>query len=105
MAGDLTHPYVAGIICGPKEERLGRALKKRFDAVIKRRRLPVVYLILKTKPKNFKNIKNCMKMMDVIAVNLGPNFILNKNGRFYRYLLKDIVTESLGLIARYIDTL
>ncbi len=105
MAGDLVHPYVAGVICGPRDERRCRALKKRFDAMIKKRRLTIVYLILKTEPKNFKNIKDCMKMMDVIAVNLGPNFILNKNGRFYGYLLKNIVIESLDLIARYIDTL
>ncbi len=105
MASDLIHPYVAGIICGPRKERHCRALKKKFDAIIKKRRLPIVYLILNTEPKNFKNIKDCMKMMDVIAANLGPNFILNKNGRFYRYLLKDIVDESLDLITRYIDTL
>lgn len=105
MAGDFKHPYVAGIICGPKEERRCRALKKRFDAMIQKRRLPLVYLVLKTEPKNIKNISNCMKIMDVVAVNIDPKFtkgkinlILNKKSRFCGYLLKDVVNNSLDLL-------
>ena len=107
MAGNFKHPCVAGIICNPKEEKHCRALKRKFDAMIKKRRMPIAYLILKTNPKSLKNIRDYMKMMDVIAVNLDTryspeksyNFILNKNGRFYEYLLRDIVVESLDLLS------
>jgi hypothetical protein len=105
MAGDFIHPLVAGVICGPKDERACRALKRRFDAAVKRRRLHLVYLVLRTGQnavKDIRAIKACMKAMDVTAVNIRMNgrafLLLNEKGRFRAYPVKDVVKESLELL-------
>lgn len=62
------HPYVVGIIgsnlSSSKYVKIQRAFK----------RLGHVYLPLKVEPKYLKNIILCMKLMDVVGINVSKEY-------------------------------
>lgn len=120
MEKNFNHPFVVGIV-GDRLERHLR-LRNKFELEFKKKDLKnVVYLLLRTQPKDLKNLITCMKLMDVIAVNLiekyeksalklvdqlAPsaktakrvNLIIGKGNKFTGHFVEDIVRDSVRLI-------
>lgn len=70
----FNHPYVVGIVGKTLNNRKHLLLRNKFNSVFKKKKLPFVYLLLKVEPKYLKNIITCMRLMDVIGVNVFKNY-------------------------------
>lgn len=110
-------PYLVGVI----GKRLGYLkLQRRFDSIFRRKKLPFVYLPFKVEPKYLKNLIMCMRLMDVVGINVGDryqksvipyldlidesarkikrvNIIVKKGNKFVGYYSRDLVNVSIKL--------
>ncbi len=121
---DFDHPYVVGIVADRINNKKNLALRNSFTSEFKRRQLPFVYLLLKVELEHLKNLLTCMRLMDVIGVNLSlayekkvarhldrldssakasgrVNVIAKKGHKFVGfYVERDLVAGSLSLWKR-----
>ncbi len=111
------HPYLTGVI--GKQSDYG-SLQNRFKAVFKKKKMPFVYLSFKVAPRYLKNVVKCMKLMDVVGLNVTGdyqkkvpfyvdlldisakkakkvNIIVKKGKKFIGYYQTDIVDFSVKL--------
>jgi shikimate 5-dehydrogenase len=120
MGKTFNHPFVVGIVGDRLKHHL--KLRNKFELEFKRSGLKnVTYLLLRTQSKELKNLITCMKLMDVVAVNLVKKYekaalklidkldksaktarrvnLIAKSGRtFTGYFVKDTVAESIKII-------
>ncbi len=118
MRGQFEHPYAVGLI-GQFTAR-NKAISKKFNALFKRSHENLVYLILKIEPAYLKNLVRCMKLMDIVGINVSKkyqkkvmpfldgldvsakkamrvNTIARKGQKFIGYFVKDIFKDSVKL--------
>lgn len=85
--------------------------------------MPFVFLDLITLPGHLKNLIACMRLMDVVGIVVGReyqkrvvklvprldrgarkmdrvNVIVNRNGIFTGYYVKDVVQDTVSLLAK-----
>ncbi|MBI2092879.1 MAG: hypothetical protein HYT75_07805 [Deltaproteobacteria bacterium] len=118
MSGQFEHPYAVGLIGQFTAEN--RAISRKFNALFKRSRSNFTYLILKTDPACLKNLVLCMKLMDIVGINVSKkyqkmvmphldgldvsakkamkvNTVARKGKKFIGYFVKDIFIDSVRL--------